>query len=162
MREEVNNTGPGVDPQVLPYVRAVVNEGLRLSMANPTRFPRVVPPGGFNTPTATSVHLPAGSVVGVTPYILYYNSDVYADSKEFDPERWASASQEMSRDHIPFGLGTRQCIARNLATAELFYATEKLARSGVLEGARPVAERIEIIEWFNSKVKGEKIELVWS
>lgn len=131
-------------------------------MANPTRFPRVVPTGGYNTPTSPSFHLPSGSIVAVTPYILYNNSEIYSDPTDFNPERWLSATQEMSRDHIPFGLGTRQCIARNLATAELFYAVDKLARSGVLEGARPVADRIEIIEWFNSKVKGEKIELIWN
>lgn len=124
-------------------------------------MPRVVPPGGFNTPTPNSYHLPPGTNVGVTPFALYMNEDVYRSADEFMPERWENATPEMSRDHIPFGLGARQCIARNLATMELFIALDKLVREDILKGARAVGEKIEIVEWFNSKVKGEKIEIAW-
>lgn len=41
-------------------------------------------------------------------------------------------------------------------------ATEKLVERNILRGAQVVQEKIEIYEWFNSSVKGEKIELVWS
>lgn len=44
---------------------------------------------------------------------------------------------------------------------ELYMATERLVESDVLRGARACQEKIEIYEWFNSSVKGEKIELVW-
>lgn len=67
----------------------------------------------------------------------------------------------MLRDSIPFGIGPRQCIARTLATAELFWGVEALVRKDVLRGAQPVRKKIEIVEWFNSKVKDEKIEFVW-
>lgn len=67
----------------------------------------------------------------------------------------------MSRDWIPFGLGPRQCIARNLATRELVLATKALAVSGVLEGARVVGEKVEVVEWFNARVKGGKVEVFW-
>ena len=67
----------------------------------------------------------------------------------------------MHRDLIPFSLGSRQCIARNLATAELTLALRGIAESGVLDGAKAVGSSIEILEWFNSKVKGEKIEITW-
>ena len=78
------------------------------------------------------------------------------------PERWENGTPEMNRDHIPIGLGARQCIARNLATMELSIALDKLVRRDVLKGARAVGEKIEILEWFNSKVKGEKIEIAWN
>lgn len=67
----------------------------------------------------------------------------------------------MQRDWIPFGLGARQCIARNLATTELLLATRAVVRENVLEGAETVVDRLEYLEWFNSKIIGEKIELVW-
>lgn len=67
----------------------------------------------------------------------------------------------MNRDWVPFGLGSRMCIARNLAMVELFMAVQRLAESDVLNGARVVEERIEIMEWFNSRIKRGKIELVW-
>jgi cytochrome P450 len=78
-------------------------------------------------------------------------------------------TEEMRRDFIPFGSGSRQCIARNLATVELFAATAEIVRSGVLEGSRPADEklangnqRIPILEWFNSKVVGGHVDLRWN
>lgn len=68
---------------------------------------------------------------------------------------------EANRYWFAFGAGSRACIARNLAMMELFMATERLVESDVLRGARPCQEKVEIFEWFNSSVKGEKIELVW-
>ena len=67
----------------------------------------------------------------------------------------------MLRDNIPWGIGPRQCIARNLATANLFWAVQALVKRDVLGGASTVEKRVEILEWFNSKVKNQKIELVW-
>ncbi|KAF2103928.1 cytochrome P450 [Rhizodiscina lignyota] len=162
LREELLSTPPSTDPMTLPYLRAVINEGLRLSMANPTRFPRIVPLGGFATPTPKSYHLPPGTIVGVTPFTLYLNDEVYPSPEVFKPERWEYATPKMNRDHIPFGLGARQCIARNLATVELFIALDKLVRKDVLRGARAIGDKIEILEWFNSKVKDEKIEIAWN
>jgi len=67
----------------------------------------------------------------------------------------------MVKGSVMFGVGERQCIGRNLATAELFWAVDAMVRKDVLRGARTVRPRIEIVEWFNSKVKGGKVELVW-
>lgn len=68
----------------------------------------------------------------------------------------------MNRDHIPFLLGSRQCIARNLAMMELNTACAAIVQSGNLDGARNVGDRIEIFEWFNSKVRGERIEIEYA
>lgn len=133
-------------------------------MANPTRFPRIVPPQGFDFGACSGkhFHIPGGTTVGMQPYTLHFNPDVYPNPFAFKPERWLeNPTAEMQRDWIPFGLGARQCIARNLAQSELFLAVRAIARENVLEGARAVGEKIELLEWFNSKVKGEKIELIW-
>lgn len=66
----------------------------------------------------------------------------------------------MNTSFFAWGAGPRACIARNLATAELYMATERLVLSGVLKGAKAKGE-IDIFEWFNSSVKGGKIDLVW-
>lgn len=129
-----------------------------MSMANPTRMPRVVPKGGCTLPSGH--YLPAGTCVGTAPYSLHFQEDVYESPMAFRPERWLSATSEMQRDHIPFGMGSRQCIARNLATVELHIAVQALARRNLLKDVKPVQQRIDIVEWFNSKVVGEKIELV--
>lgn len=53
--------------QSLRYLDAVVKEGLRLAMANPVRFPRVVPPQGFNFEACDgrTYFLPGGTQVGM-------------------------------------------------------------------------------------------------
>jgi hypothetical protein len=66
----------------------------------------------------------------------------------------------MNTSFFAWGAGSRACIARNLATMELYMATERVVLSGVLDGAKALGE-VEIFEWFNSSVKGGKIELVW-
>jgi hypothetical protein len=57
------------------------------------------------------------------------------------------------------GKGTRTCIAQSLAMSAVTLATLKLAQSDLLRGAMVMNDRIEIIEWFNSKVKGEQINI---
>lgn len=146
------------DAQALPYLNAVVKEGLRISMANPTRLPHVVPAGGW---TFKGTYFPAGSIVGCSAYELHFNSSIFPQPQTFIPERWLNTTEEMSKYWFAFGAGSRACIARNLATLELQFATERLAKSGVLNWARAVQNEVKIYEWFNSKVKGEKIELVW-
>jgi cytochrome P450 len=159
LREEILAANPSFDDlQSLPYLRGVVKEGLRLSMANPSRLPRVVPASGW---TFKGTYFPAGTVVGVQPFSLHFNPEVFENPHEFKPERWENPSEEMLRDAIPFGLGARQCIARNLATVELYCGTERIARTDALSGAKTLKDKVEILEWFNSKVVGERIDIVW-
>lgn len=91
------------------------------------------------------------------------NPNCFPDPRSFKPERWLDATSEVSKNWFAFGAGSRACIARNLATVELVLATERVVRSGILEAASAVQQgEIQIYEWFNSKVKDEKIELVWA
>ncbi|KAJ4986768.1 cytochrome p450 [Stagonosporopsis vannaccii] len=162
-REVKSNAALGAEAeeiQALPYLTAVVKESLRISMANPTRLPHVVPAGGW---VFKGTFFPANSIVGCSAYELHFNESIFPESRNFVPERWLAATEDMSRSWFAFGAGSRACIARNLATLELHLATERLASSRVLDGGRVVKEGdVKIYEWFNSKVEGEKIDIVWS
>ncbi|KAI1128805.1 cytochrome P450 [Nemania abortiva] len=168
LREEVVGTAPGADPQSLPYLRAVVREGLRLGMANPTRLTRVVPDAGL---TVSGYALPPGTNVGAAAYVFHHNPDVYPEPFAFRPERWllerdetAAAAQVRrvrERDMFAFGLGSRACLGRNLANHQLYVVVRDVVESGVLEGARTCKDRIEIIEWFNAEIKGHELEIKW-
>lgn len=149
------------DIQSLPYLSAVVKEVLRTSMSNPTRLPRVVPHGGW---AFKSTHIPSGSIVGCSVYELHYNATTFPSPLEFKPERWldGNVTADANKSFFSFGAGSRACIARNLATTELYMATERLVESGVLRGAEACQDRVDIYEWFNSCVKGHKIELIWN
>lgn len=158
LRKEILDN-QSADVQTLPYLSGVVKEGLRLGMANPTRLARIVSSNGLKVYGLLSI--PAGTSVGLSAYTLHLNPKVFPNPHEFLPERWLEPTPEMLRDSIAFGIGPRQCIARNLAVSGLFWAVEGLVKSDVLRGARPVRDRIEILEWFNARVKDKKIELVW-
>ena len=158
LRKEVIEQ-PDADPQTLTYLAGVIKEGLRLSMANPTRLPRIVPSIGLHITGLPPI--PAGTSVGVSAFSVHFNEKVFAEPHTFRPERWANPTEEMLRDFFAWGAGPRQCIARNLATAELFWAVQAIVQDDVLSGAKAVQDEIKILEWFNSKVIGEKIELVW-
>ena len=165
---------PSWDPQTLPYLRAVIREGMRLAVANPARLSRIVPPGGFDV---DGTHLPPGTSVGFAAYVLHHNPELFPEPFAFRPERWLDddaqtedgkvneraerQKREMERDTFPFGVGSRMCIARNLATHVLFLAVSVLVKSGVLEGARTCEEKIELEEWFNAGIKGHKLEIEW-
>lgn len=163
LRKEVTTNvalgSKGVDVQALPYLSAVVKEGLRISMANPTRLPHVVPPGGW---TFKGTYFPPGSIVGCSAYELHFNPKNFADPHSFKPERWLDADEDAAKSWFAFGAGSRACIARNLATIELYFATERVVLSSVLSGASVIQKGdIDLFEWFNSKVRDEKIELMW-
>jgi cytochrome P450 len=146
------------DPQVFPYLRAIVQEGLRISNANPTRFPRVVPAEGWQF---QDYSFPAGTEVSCSPYELHTGS-AFHNPRQFKPERWLTPSSEMHSNWMPFGLGPRRCIGMNLALTELHYAVYALAKEDILRGAQCCKNEIEMLEWFNSKVVGGVIELQWS
>ncbi|KAL1886600.1 hypothetical protein Plec18167_000532 [Paecilomyces lecythidis] len=146
------------DPTAGPYLRGVVRETLRLSWANPTRLPRMVPAGGWKY---KDFYFPSGTNVGVSAWQIHQEEDVFPEPREFRPERWLNPSDKMLRNFFAFGKGNRTCIAQNLALTELMLATQKIAETDALRGARTVQDKIEIYEWFNSRVKGEKIELIW-
>ncbi|RAO73778.1 uncharacterized protein BHQ10_009790 [Talaromyces amestolkiae] len=153
--EEVQRrTSQNEDPSTGSYLRGVVREGLRLSWANPTRLPRQVPKGGWHF---KGHFYPEGTSVGVAATQLHKDETVFPESDKFRPERWENPTEAMLTHFFAFGKGTRTCIAKNLATAELTLATLKMAQTDMLRGAEIVTERIEMTEWFNSRIKGEEI-----
>ena len=80
----------------------------------------------------------------------------------FKPERWLDGpSAEMQRDWIPFSLGLRACLARNLAQLELLLAVREIVRQDLLEGTRAIGGELEMYEWFSSRLVRERLELVW-
>ncbi|KAK0623674.1 cytochrome P450 4A10 [Immersiella caudata] len=157
-RESLQHQSTGANVNSPPYLRATIKEGMRLSMASPTRLTRTVSGSGMNF---RGHHLPAGTNVGLGAFQLHLNPDVFPDPEQFLPERWEQATPEMQRDWVPFGMGSRACIARGLATTSVFEAMQQIIAADVLNGAQPVKNKIEIKEWYNSKVIDGQISLTW-
>jgi cytochrome P450 len=69
-----------------------MREAMRLHPGVSMPLERVVPSGGA---TICDVTLPAGTVVGVNPAVVHYDTEIYgADAAEFRPERWLESSDE--------------------------------------------------------------------
>lgn len=83
-------------------------------------------------------------------------------------ERWLepNVTDDMLNNFFAFGKGTRACIAQNLGTAEVTLAIWKVVEKDMLRGARVIDNdgkggEIQILQWFNSRVKGEEILVQW-
>ncbi|KAK0202481.1 cytochrome P450 monooxygenase [Desarmillaria ectypa] len=102
----------------LPYLQAVIDEGLRLHPAVALGLPRVAPESGI---TITGNHFPAGTIVSVPIYTSHRDPAVFGDDVEvFRPERWSEYDgASVSKAFAPFSVGPRGCIGRNLANLEL-------------------------------------------
>ncbi|CAI6095037.1 unnamed protein product [Clonostachys chloroleuca] len=146
------------DIQVLPYLNAVVKEGLRMSMTNPCRLPREVPERGW---TYKETYYPPGTIVSCSAYEMHFSAEMFEKPFEFIPERWDSATDDMNKSMMAFGLGNRQCIARGMSMLDMHDVVYHLVKEDVLRGAKPVRERIEILEGFSSKVVEGHVDLIW-
>ena len=114
----------------LPYLNAVINEGLRLTNPVPGGLPRIVPPGGDYY---AGHFVPEGVSVSVRPYVMNRSNEYFADAEAFVPERWLPANQRPSKyanDRLgvsnPFSLGHSGCLGKGLALAEMRLALAKL------------------------------------
>ncbi|KAF2171562.1 hypothetical protein M409DRAFT_18674 [Zasmidium cellare ATCC 36951] len=112
----------------LPYLTAVIKEGLRLSFGVMSRLPRVVPSPGS---TFYDHFLPAGTAISMSGWMMHRDPEVFPDPMKFDPERWMKGAEEfrrLDRNMVPFGRGSRQCVGMPLAYAELYITLGTLFR----------------------------------
>ena len=102
----------------MPYLQACRYEGLRLHPAVGMSLPRVVPPGGIEI---DGKYLPAGTIVGVNPWVVHRDQGVFGDDVEsFRPERWLEKDRaDMDRFFFAFGSGARMCLGRNISWFEM-------------------------------------------
>ncbi|CAG8962285.1 hypothetical protein HYFRA_00005340 [Hymenoscyphus fraxineus] len=105
----------------LPYLSAVVEEGLRLAYGVVERLPRIVT--GSPLPYGDWV-LPTGFPVSMDTHDVATDNAIFTDPKEFRPERWlgdalAPDGKKLSTYQVSFSKGPRSCVGLQLAYAEL-------------------------------------------
>ena len=107
----------------LPFLNAVVRESLRLYAPLPAFEPRTSPVDTM----IDGYKIPAGTVVGMSPYCLHRDESVYPCPLVFRPERWLTESGTLipesdlrNRYFWAFSSGGRMCIGMHLANAEMF------------------------------------------
>ncbi|MCJ1447230.1 MAG: hypothetical protein MMC23_007741 [Stictis urceolatum] len=128
----------------LPYLTAVIMEGLRLSPGIATRMARI-------TPDRVLVYgdnrvIPAGTPVGMTTLLMHLDESIYKKAYQFNPDRWADLEQrkgEVGRTFAPFSRGTRMCLGMNLAWAELYFTVAMLVSTFNLDLGETSAEDVD-------------------
>ncbi len=107
------------------YLRACLDEAMRMTPAGPSELARIVLPGGLQV---DGEFLPEGSCVGTAGWSNGFNDENYGDSNTYRPERWIvdeengvtaeSVAYAKSCFH-PFSAGPGNCVGQNLAMLEM-------------------------------------------
>jgi cytochrome P450 len=125
---EIRDGGDGA------YLDAVIKETLRVRPPVPVVVRRLLEPmrlGGYE--------LPAGTTVAPCIHLIHRSERIYPDAKSFVPERFLGR-QPGTYTWIPFGGGTRRCLAASYAEMEM----KRVLRTVFSEvSLRPVESRSE-------------------
>ncbi|TPX18688.1 uncharacterized protein E0L32_002545 [Thyridium curvatum] len=124
----------------IPYLRAVIYEGLRMRPGTPGQFPKIVPPAGE---TINGTYIPGGTSVGMNvPSILKLTGAFGSDVDTFRPERFLEVDEaqkvEMERTvEMMFGSGRWMCAGKPIAFMELYKTFFELFRNFDFQLANP-------------------------
>ncbi|OBT45682.1 hypothetical protein VE00_03948 [Pseudogymnoascus sp. WSF 3629] len=117
------------EAQKMPYLQAVIKESLRLHPATGLPLARVVPAAGA---VIADTRFPGGTIVGVNTWVAHANASVFGDdAKTFRPERWLEDDETTSmlnKFWMPFGVGSRTCIGKNISLLEISKLIPELIR----------------------------------
>lgn len=105
----------------LPYLSAVVKEGLRCHPATGLTLERIVPAQGI---TICGKFIPGGTIVGCNAWVVHRSAVFGAHPEHFRPKRWIEASPEQKRlmenSLFTFGAGSHTCIGKNISLLEMY------------------------------------------
>jgi cytochrome P450 len=110
------------------YLRACIDESMRLSPSAPSELPRQILKGGARI---DGDYYPEGTEVGSAGWATGHNDEFYGDSKVFRPERWipdestgitVNDVKTLRSNFHPFAQGPGSCPAKNIAILELSIA----------------------------------------
>lgn len=146
----------------IPFLTAVLDETFRL-----------LPPVRFNLPRITvqdgaiiaGHYIPAGVTVSSSVYIMHRDKKLFRELLKWLPERWLPGNPDFSdmerknlKDFVlPFSLGGRACIGRNLAYMELSVCIAALVMA--FEWSISEDDRIKFSHWesINCTPRGLKV-----
>jgi cytochrome P450 len=105
----------------LPYLQAVIKEGLRILPPASGPFFKTVPEGGD---VINGMFVPAGTQIGSSPLAIHHSKKIFGDDAEtFRPERWLEADEERlalmaNTLDLVFHYGKYMCLGKSVAMME--------------------------------------------
>jgi cytochrome P450 len=116
--EIISNT----DARSLPYLQAVIKEGLRILPPGTGQMPKVVPQEGE---TIHGIFIPGGTNMGINPwYVMRDPVNFGEDAEIFRPERWLEVEGKKRKEmeyalELVWGYGKYKCLGHNIAIMEM-------------------------------------------
>ncbi|ORY66220.1 putative cytochrome P450, partial [Pseudomassariella vexata] len=121
LRDEIRTRYDSLDQitamtaQRLPYLQAVISEGLRIYPPGSQGFPRVCPGDMID-----GHWVPKGTEVYTSAWTVTHDEANFHDPYEFKPERWLEPEcLDRFEASQPFSLGPRGCLGKNFAYVEI-------------------------------------------
>ncbi|KAI9037703.1 cytochrome P450 [Aspergillus affinis] len=128
--------------QSLPYLRAVINEALRLFPPVPinarvAHHDTTIPVGGGPDGQAP-VYIKKGQSVVYSVWSVHRRTDIWGpDAEVFRPERWEERKQN-AWEFLPFNGGPRACLGQQFAVVQASHLIFRIAQEfETLENAGP-------------------------
>ena len=122
-----NDIPTATELEQLPYLSAVIQEGLRLHPHGTARLQRVCPDAAMvyrDKSTNKEWLIPAGTGVSMDSRTVNMNSTIFPEPQDFVPERWID-NPRLDKYLMTFSKGARICLGYVLS---LSYATSRTAR----------------------------------
>jgi cytochrome P450 len=119
---KISNPITDAEARKLPYLQAVIKEGLRIYPPVTGLMFKNVPSGGD---TIAGYSVPKNTKIGYCAFELFLNKELWGeDARMFRPERWLRGSQKEIRGkeanlELDFGYGRWQCLGKSVAQVEL-------------------------------------------
>ncbi|KAL1853362.1 hypothetical protein Plec18170_005359 [Paecilomyces lecythidis] len=103
--------------KALPFLKACLDEALRLIPPTSAGLPRRTPPEGAYI---LGEWIPGDTSVSMTIYSAHRDPNVFPDPEEYNPHRWMDPAERkrMEPYFVPFSTGARGCIGRNISYLE--------------------------------------------
>ncbi|RDW57302.1 hypothetical protein BP5796_12752 [Coleophoma crateriformis] len=104
----------------LPYLSAIIQEGLRLSFGVCSRLPRTAPTTELQLHDGNKLWtIPADTPVSMSAGLIHLDPRIFPSPLEFEPERWIN-NKSLDKYLVAFSKGSRQCVGINLAYSEMY------------------------------------------
>ncbi|KAK5955246.1 hypothetical protein OHC33_003927 [Knufia fluminis] len=100
----------------LPYLRACLDESLRIVSPTTQNLGRVTPPEGLQL---MDQFIAGGVSVSMSALVVHNDLNIFPEPRKYIPERWlGEAGKKLQPYFLAFSAGARGCIGRNISYLE--------------------------------------------